>query len=111
MAAIDYTKLFEPAALTTSDALYYTVPNGKTLRNGMARLTNVTAGAVTTELYAVPSGGTSSDANAIIKGYSINANSFLDVELPIMKAGDELRGLAGAATSITMHYLDGALFS
>lgn len=111
MAAIDYTKLFEPAALTTSAVEYYAVPTGKTLRNGMVRLTNVTAGAVTADVHAVPASGLVGDDNAVIKGYSINANSYIDVELPIMKAGDEIHALAGAATSITMHYLDGALFS
>lgn len=111
MAALNYAKLFEPAALTTSAVKYYTIPAANTLRNGVVRLTNVTAAPVTATVHAVPLSASATAANAILYGYAIPANGYLDVTVPPMKAGDEIWGLAGAATSITIHMLDGVLFS
>lgn len=112
--ALQFAKFFEPAQLTASVATYYTVPSSPTttlLRNGRIRLSNTTAAPVTATVHAVPASGSAADANAIIKAYSIGANSYLDVDLPIMKAGDTLQALAGAATSISLHAIDGVLWS
>jgi len=112
--ALTYGKLFEPAQLTTSAATYYTVPTSpptSLLRNGRIRLSNNTAGAVTVTVYAVPASGAASATNAILSAYSLAANSALDIDLPQMKAGDFLQALAGAATSISIHSIDGVIFS
>lgn len=112
--ALTFSKLFEPAQLTTAAATYYTVsasPTTNLLRNGRIRLSNNTAGAVTATVHAVPSGGSASDTNAILKAYSIGANSYIDLDLPLMKAGDFLQALAGAATSISIHAIDGVVIS
>lgn len=103
-----------PTVLTTSAADLVTVaatPATILLRGGRMRLTNTTAGPVTATLYAVPPAGTAADGNAFLKGKSIAANDYLDVDLPIMPAGSKIQGLAGAATSITAHMLAGSLFS
>lgn len=113
--ALTYSKLFEPnqvdnVALET----LLTVPASPTttlLRNGRIRFVNTTAGAVTITCHAVPSGGTASDTTALLKGVSINANSYIDIDLPVMKAGDFVQAQAGAATSISAHMIDGVLFS
>ena len=113
--ALTYTKLFEPnqvdnVALET----LFTVPVSPTttlLRNGRIRFTNTTAGAVTITCHAVPASGAASDTNAILKGYSVNANAYVDVDLPVLKAGDFVQAQAGAATSISAHMVDGVLFS
>lgn len=112
---ISYAKLFEPnqvnnAALET----LYTVPATPTttlLRNGRIRFVNTTGGAVTITCHAVPVSGAASDTNALLTSYSIAANSSVDVDLPIMKAGDFVQAQAGAATSISAHAIDGVLFS
>ena len=109
--ALNYAKLFEPAALGTSVATYYTVPAANTLRNGAIRLTNVTAAPVTATVHAVPLSASATAANAILYGYAVPANGYLDITVPTLKAGDMIQGLAGAVTSITIHCLDGVLFS
>ena len=112
--ALTYAKLFEPAQLTTSLVTFYTVaamPSTNLLRNGRVRLSNTTAGAVSADVHAVPSGGSASDVNALAKGVSVPANSSIDVDLPIMKVGDFLQAKAGAATSISIHAIDGVVFS
>lgn len=86
-------------------------PTSNLLRGGRVRLTNTTAGAVTVTLYAVPLAGTAGVGNAFVSATSIAANSYLDVDVPIMPAGAFLQALAGANTSITIHMLAGSVFS
>lgn len=109
--AVEYTVLFDPAALTTSAVTYYTVPTGRKLVGARIRLSNVTAGAVTATVHAVPSGGSAADSNAQIKGYSIGANDYVDLDIGTLEAGDTIQALAGAGTSITISAIDGRLFS
>lgn len=112
--ALSYSKMFEPVQLTTSLVTLYTVattPTTNLLRNGRVRLSNTTAGAVSADVHAVPFGGTASDTNAVAKGISITANSYIDIDLPIMKAQDFVQAKASEATSITIHAIDGVVFS
>lgn len=112
--AITYAKFFPPTVLTTSAATLYIVPAQPTtnlLRGGRIRLTNTTSGAVSVTAYAVPFGGAAGDGNAFLKGRSIPANDYIDVDLPIMGPGDFVQALAGAATSITAHAIGGGVFS
>lgn len=114
MSALTFSQLFTPVQLPNAvDVLFYmpTTPGTTVLKNGRVRLTNTTAGAVTATLYADVAATASSAANCCLNAVSIAANSYLDVDIPTMKAGDTLRGLAGAATSITMHEIGGVLFS
>lgn len=111
---ISYSAFMVPTVLTTSAADLVTVaatPTTNLLRGGRMRLTNTTAAAVTVTLYAVPAAGTAADGNAFLKAKSIAANDYLDIDLPIMPAGSKVQGLAGAATSITAHMLNGSVFS
>lgn len=113
--ALTYTKLFEPnqvdnVALETLFTVP-TTPSTSLLRNGRIRFVNTTVGAVTITCHAVPVAGTASDTNALLKAVSVNANSYVDVDLPVMKAGDFVQAQAGAATSISAHMIDGVLFS
>lgn len=86
-------------------------PTTTLLRGARMRLTNTTGGAVTATLYAVPLAGTAADGNAFVKAKSIAANDYLDIDVPLMGPGGFVQGLAGAATSITAHFLSGSLFS
>lgn len=112
--ALTFKKLFEPAQLTTGLVTYFTVaatPTTNLLRGARIRLTNTTAGAVSVDVHAVPVSGAAGDSNAVLKGFSIAANSYQDIDLPEMKAGDFMQALAGAAASISIHCLDGVIFS
>lgn len=112
--SITYLAFFAPVQLAAAAGVLYTVPASPAatlLRGGRIRLTNVTGGAVTVTLYAVPNAGTPLAANAFVSAKSIAANDFLDVDVPILPAGSTLQGLASAATSVTAHMVGGALFS
>lgn len=111
---ISYSKFFQPTVLTTAAATLMTIPSSPTstlLRGGRVRLTNTTNTAATVTLYAVPSAGTAGVGNAFVPGKSIAANDFLDVDMPIMQAGDFFQALAGTAASITVHMISGSYFS
>lgn len=103
-----------PTVLGTSAATMFTVPSlpaTTLLRGGRMRLTNTTGVAVTATAHAVPSAGSAVDGNAFVKGKSIAANDYLDIDVPIMGAGATLQALAGAATSVTAHMLGGSYFT
>ncbi len=112
MSTITLTKLFQPAQLTGSLATYYTVPAPYTsLRDFTIRLTNITAGAVTVDVHAVPSGGSASDTNVFLKGYPIPANDYRDIDVGSLSVGDFLQAKASAGTSINIHAISGILFA
>jgi hypothetical protein len=111
---ISYSKFFGPTVLTLAAATLATVPAQPPttlLRGGRIRLTNTTGVAATATLYAVPLGGAAGVGNAFLVGKTIAANDYLDVDVPIMAAGDFIQALAGTAASITAHMIFGSLFS
>lgn len=112
--ALSFTKLFEPNMVDNAAAeTLYTVPSSPTsvLRNARVRFSNITGGAVTIKAWAVPASGSASDTNCCLPTVSIAANSYLDVDLPLMKSGDFLQAQAGAGSSITSAAIDGFLQS
>lgn len=112
--AISYAKFFSPVVLGTTVSTIYTVPAIPTttiLRGGRVRFSNTTTGPVTVTAYAVNSGGTASSSNAFLTTYTVTANSYVDVDVPLLAPGDSIQALAGATNSITMFALNGALFS
>jgi hypothetical protein len=74
----------------------------------LLRLANTTAAAKTVTLHVVPSGGSASDSNAHLKGYSIPANDYLDIQIGNVAADAVISGLASAGTSVTASILSGA---
>lgn len=114
MAALTIGQLFGPTVLGTSSGVIYsmpTTPSTSVLKNGRLRITNTTAGAVSVTLYAAPAATPSAAANCCLSAVSVAGNAYLDVDMPTLAAGDTLRGLASAATSITVHELGGVLYS
>ena len=111
---ITYKKFFSPTVLTLAAATLMTVdaaPASTLLRGARIRLANTTGTAATVTLYAVPLAGAAGTGNAFVAGKTIAANDFLDVDVPIMAAGDFIAGLAGTASAITAHMVSGSLFS
>lgn len=111
MATISFSQLFAPnqvdnAAPETLLTVAST-PSTIILRNARVRFSNTTAGAVTIKAWAVPSGGSTGDDNTCLPTTSIGANSYLDLDVPVIAAGGTFRAQAGAATSITATALDG----
>lgn len=111
---ISYLKFFQPTVLGIAAATLATVPTQPTttlLRGGRIRLTNTTGVAATATLYAVPLAGAAGVGNAFFPGKTIAANDYVDVDVPLMAAGDFIQALAGTAASITAHMISGSLFS
>lgn len=113
--AITYVKLFDSNHVDNASVeTLYTVPSTPSttlLRNGRVRFTNVTAGSVMLDVYAVASGGSPTIANALLYQYALPAYSALDIDIPVLGASGSIRAQAGAASSITAHAIDGVLFS
>jgi hypothetical protein len=100
-------QMVAPQQLTTSDALYYTVPANTTGIPKRATFTNTSAGAVTITANIVPAAGASSAANRVIdpQGTVLSAGqTYVAPELAgkTMPPGTMLRMLASAAAAITV---------
>ena len=61
-----------------------------TLRNGKMRFSNTTNASKTLTAYAVPFGGSAGSANAFMTAESLAANTHVDVDIPMLAAGDYL---------------------
>lgn len=112
--ALAFQQLFPPAVLPNAVGVIYTlaaVPASNVLMNGRVRLSNTTAGPVTATLYCAAAAAPSGAGNICLPTISIAANSYIDVDIPVMAAGDTLRGVAGAAASITIQELGGVIYS
>jgi hypothetical protein len=110
--ANQFTQLFTPTVLGTTSGVIYTMPTSPTttiLRNGRVRLVNTSAATRTVTLYNDVTATASSSANSCLTGYSIAAGNFLDLDTPVLKAGETLRGLADATPGVTVHHIDGFL--
>lgn len=112
MPTLEIKQLFSPVVLPSAAAVLYTMPvaAGTVLKNGRVRLSNTTAAPVAATLYSDVAATASGPGNIAYPTKNIPANDFVDVDLPTMKAGDTLRGFAGAAASITMQELGGVLY-
>lgn len=112
--AITYVSFFAPTVLTTSAATLYTVPaspGSSLLRGGRIRAANTTGSAQAVTFYAIPLGGTAGAGNCFASAVSVPANSYLDIDVPIMPSQAFLQGLAGNASSVTVHMIAGGLYS
>lgn len=108
MATVEPLRPFasEDVDNAAADELYAAPASPTTLKDrGIVRFTNVSAVAVTVNCWVVPAAGTEGDDNAVLKGYSVAANSYHDIAVEV-PAGAKLSVQAGAATSITAHPLN-----
>lgn len=112
--ALTISQLFPASQIATgAAAVLYTMPTDpgtSVLKNGRIRLTNTTAGALTVSLYADVAATASGAANAFLDVYSIAAHTSAEVDIPTLKAGDTLRGLASGA-GVTAHEMGGTIYS
>lgn len=112
--AINYQKFFPPTTLTLSAAVIYTVPAtpvSNLFRGGRVRLTNSTSTPKTARLHAVPAAGALSDANAFFFDQTVPAFGYVDVDVPIMAAGDTIQALASATPGVNIQVMTGGVFS
>ena len=113
--SLAFSKLFAPKQVNNvaPDTLLTvpTSPSNTLLRNGRIRFVNTTGSFVTIKAWAVPSGGSAADTNVFLPTTSIGVNGYVDVDVPVLGAGDFVQAQAGAAASVTAQFLDGFLQS
>lgn len=112
--AISYQKFFEPQTLTVSAAVIYQVPvspASNLFRGGRVRLTNSTALPKTARLHAVPAGGAVADVNAFFFDQTVPAFGYVDVDVPILAAGDAIQALASVTPGVGIQAMTGGVFS
>lgn len=113
--ALSFLQLFASKQVNNAapDTLFTvsTSPSANILRNGRVRFANTTAAPVTIKAWAVPAAGAAADANVCLPAQSVAANSYIDVDVPVMAAGGFMQAQAGAAASITASMLDGFIQS
>lgn len=112
--AINYQKFFQPQVLTVAAATIYTVPTtpvSNLFRGGRVRLTNSTTTPKTARVHAVPAGGALADVNAFFFDQTVPASGYVDVDVPIMAAGDTIQALASATPGVSIQAMTGGVFS
>jgi len=90
--------------LTGSTATYYTATNVKAILDKVT-LCNTTAGAITVEMWLVPTGGTAGDSNKVLDAISVAAHTmytYPEIVGHVLAAGDTLQAKASAATSVSL---------
>jgi hypothetical protein len=109
-------QMFEPLLLTAVVQTLFTAPASTNanfvavVRRAKVRFSNTTAGALTVSAYAVPAGGTAGDTtNAFMVAESIPANTHVDVDVPMLMAGDFVQ--AKASGNVMCTFLDAVLYS
>lgn len=86
-------------------------PSSSILRNARIRFANTTAIAATIKAWGVPVAGAAADGNVFLPTVSIAPNSFIDVDVPTLSAGDFVQAQAGTASAITASLIDGFIQS
>lgn len=84
----------------------FTVQSGTMFEVKRLSVANVTASAATLTLHSIPSGGSIGDDNAETKGYSIAANTSVDLTDLIggmYQAGAVLKVYAGTTNALCIH--------
>ena len=113
--AISFLQLFAAKLVNNAAAdTLFTVaasPTTNLARNVRVRFANVTALAATIKAWVVPPAGAAADANVCLPTVSILANSYIDVDVPVMVAGAFMQAQAGTVSSITVTMLDGFIQS
>ena len=112
--SINYQKFFQPITLTTSAVVIYTVPAtplSNLFRGGRVRLTNSTSAPKTARLHAVPAAGAVADTNSFFFDQTIPAFGYVDVDVPILAAGDTIQALASATPGVGIQAMTGGVFS
>lgn len=91
------------AAITAAATTIYTTPASTRAMVKELDICNTTAGALTFDVYLVPSGGTAGTSNALLYGAAINANTLFQWNgVQILNAGDTIQVKAsGLGLTIT----------
>ena len=85
---------------------FYTVRAGVILKIRQLSVANITGSAATLTLHSVPSGGSIANGNAELVGYSVGANTAVDLTALVgglYTEGATLRVWAGTGSALVLH--------
>lgn len=110
--ALNYeTVLFDSQVVTTgTDDLFTLTGVGQSIDDLKIRFTNITGSAATVSAWVQASGGSEASADKILSNYSINGNSYLDIDIPRMVGEgnqSKLTVSAGTGSAIVVSHLQG----
>ncbi len=89
---------------TGSGTTIYTVPTGQRCEVKDIVVANTSSSSVTCSIYFVPSGSSAADTNAFFGAVNIPGNTTIQwTGNQVLNTGDFIQGVAGTATSITVH--------
>lgn len=114
MGTVTYQRFFTPQMLSTTAVNIYQLAQTPTTlisRGWRIRLTNITASPASVTLYNVPLGSSPQTQNEIINAGPVPANSYIDIDIPIMGSGDALWAQASVTSALVLHLLNGILYS
>lgn len=112
--AVSITNLFTPVQLGATVTTIYSVsttPKTNVLSRGRVRFTNTDTVPHAITAYGVPAGGTAGASNAFMNAESLGSNDHVDIDVPLLGPGGTLQAFADMANTVTIHAIDGILFS
>lgn len=113
MGQVIYQRFFSPQMLSTVPALIYQLsasPTSLISRGWRVRLSNVSNASTSVTLYNVPNGASPQLQNEIVNAGPVPANSYVDIDIPIMGPGDALWASSGINAALVLHLLNGILY-
>lgn len=103
--AINFKKLVDGTQLATTAATLYTAPANTTAQIQDVTVCNTSTAAATVTFYVVETGGAANAASTVLKTKAIGVSETVtlsDLTGVVLEAGDTLRGLASAATAVSV---------
>jgi hypothetical protein len=103
--AVKFTKLADGAQLGTTSSTLYTAPANTTTKISDVTVCNTTTVARTVTVYVVESGGAANAASTIYSAFPVGPKETVtlsDLTGFVLEAADTLRGLADAATAVSI---------
>lgn len=109
--SVSVKKLFEPVFLPAAATVIFTMPALNTMPNGKVRVNNTTGLARQVTLFAVASPGPGTALHEFLSAQTVPPAGSIDVDVPVLKAGDFLSGFCDIAGAVSIHFMGGVLYS
>jgi hypothetical protein len=103
--AINFKKFVDGTQLATTASVLYTAPANTTAQVQDVTICNTSTAAKTVSFYVVENGGSVAAATTVIDAKPVGVDQTMtlsDLTGFVLEAGDTLRGLASAATSVSV---------
>lgn len=103
--AVKFRKFSDGTQFATTSSTFYTAPANTTAQIQDVTVCNTSTAAASIDIYIVENGGSVNDTSTVIDGKVIGAKetvTLTDLTGFVLETGDTLRGLASAASAVTI---------